>query len=130
MARIIKNQEYEIEKLKRIIANKEEEIEIERRRFTQKWDRKVEEQEKERQEWAEIYQSMQREMLNFKQEVIDKDASGSFQNMTLKAPQNHRTLGEDVYGNLSFKGSPDRMGMSSARINSHEGILRGNADNN
>ena len=130
MARIIKNQEYEIEKLKRITANKDEEFDIERRRFAQKWDRKVEEQEKERQEWAEIYQSMQREMLNFKQEVIDKDASGSFQNMTLKAPQNHRTLGEDVYGNLSFKGSPDRMGMSSARINSHEGILRGHADNN
>lgn len=91
MARIIKNQEYEIEKLKRITANKDEEFDIERRRFTQKWDRKVEEQEKERQEWAEIYQSMQREMLNFKQEVIDKDASGSFHNMTLKAPQNHKT---------------------------------------
>ena len=43
MARIIKNQEYEIEKLKRITANKDEEFDIERRRFAQKWDRKVEE---------------------------------------------------------------------------------------
>jgi hypothetical protein len=33
MARIIKNQEYEIEKLKRITSNKDEEFDIERRRF-------------------------------------------------------------------------------------------------
>ncbi len=133
MARVIKNQEYEIEKLKRVIANKDEEQEIERRRFSQKWDRKVEEQEREKQEWAEIYQNMQREMLNFKQDVIDKDASASsFHNMTMKAPQQHRTLGEDNYGNLSFKGSPERIGMSSGRVHHHEGHYfnsRGNADN-
>jgi hypothetical protein len=34
MARLIKNQEYENEKLKRIIANKDEEFDIERRRFS------------------------------------------------------------------------------------------------
>jgi hypothetical protein len=74
---------------------------------------------------------MQREMLNFKQEIIDKEGSGSFHNMTLKAPaQHHRTLGEDVYGNLSFKGSPDRIGMSSARINKQDVIMRVHADNN
>jgi hypothetical protein len=78
--------------------------------FTQKWDKKVEEQEKERQEWAEIYQNMQREMLNFKQELIEKDNNpGSIHNLTMKAPQmHHRTIGDDHYGNLSFKGSPER----------------------
>jgi hypothetical protein len=79
---------------------------------------------------------MQREMLNFKQEMIEKDNANSFHNMTLKAPhQHHRTLAEDNYGNLSFKGSPDRLGISSARVNNNmnENLLYnsrgGHADN-
>lgn len=43
MARMIKNQEFEIEKLRRIMQNKEEEYEVERRRFIQKWEKKCEE---------------------------------------------------------------------------------------
>ncbi len=72
-------------------------------------------------------------MLNFKQELIDKDNVGSIHNLTMKAPpQHHRTLGDDNYGNLSFKGSPDRQGMSSARVNNNDTLLyhsRGGADN-
>lgn len=34
MLRAIKNQEFELEKLKRLVANKEEEVESERKRFT------------------------------------------------------------------------------------------------
>lgn len=44
----IRNQEFEIEKLKRIITNKEEEFENERKRFNMKYDRKSDELEKER----------------------------------------------------------------------------------
>ena len=51
--------------------NKDEEHESERRRFNTKWDKKCEEQEKERQEWADMYQSMQREILNLKQAQND-----------------------------------------------------------
>jgi hypothetical protein len=46
--RIIKNQEFEIEKLKRIIQNKDEEQETERKRFASKWERKCEEHDREK----------------------------------------------------------------------------------
>jgi hypothetical protein len=62
MLRIMKNQEFEMEKMKRIIGNKDEEAEVERKRFNQKWERKCEEQEKERLEWNEMYQTLQREI--------------------------------------------------------------------
>jgi hypothetical protein len=92
------------------LANKEEESEIERRRFIQKWDKKVDEQERERQEWAEMYQQMQRDMINVKQQLNDKENGLT---MTLKQ---RTTFGDDNFGgNLSFKGSPDRLGMSSGR---------------
>ena len=42
--RLMKNQEFEVEKLKRIIANKDEEMEVDRRRFHHKWEKKCEEQ--------------------------------------------------------------------------------------
>ena len=108
LGRLIKNQEFEIEKLRRIMHTKEEEYEGERRRFIQKWEKKVDEQDKERQEWAEMYQGMQREIIQAKFQSNDRD--GTLQ-MTLK----QRTMGEDNFGNLSFKGSPERVG-NSARL--------------
>jgi|LauGreDrversion4_2_1035121.scaffolds.fasta_scaffold37674_3 hypothetical protein len=40
---MIKNQEFEIEKIRRIMQNKEDEFENERRRFLHKWEKKIEE---------------------------------------------------------------------------------------
>ena len=48
IARMLKNTEFEVEKVRRIMASKEDEWEGERRRFMQKWEKKVEEQERER----------------------------------------------------------------------------------
>ena len=51
---------------------------------------------------------MQREIIQAKFQTNDRD--GTLQ-MTLK----QRTLGEENFGNLSFKGSPDKVG-GSARV--------------
>ena len=57
-----------------------------------------------------MYQGMQREIIQAKFQSNDRD--GTLQ-MTLK----QRTLGDDNFGNLSFKGSPDPERVSgSARI--------------
>ena len=45
---MLKNQEFEIEKIKRVIVNKEEEFENEKKRLLMKFDRKCEEVDKER----------------------------------------------------------------------------------
>lgn len=121
LARIVKNQEFEIEKLRRIHVNKDDENESERRRFIAKWERKCEEQDKERNEWSEMYQGMQREIIGLKQQMSD---GNQFQ-MTMK----QRTLGDNDFANLSFKGSPGGVTSDRGKNVNTEFIFNSRGDN-
>jgi hypothetical protein len=65
-----------------------------------------------------MYQGMQRELIQAK---FANDGSGRLE-MTLK----QRTMGDDNFGNLSFKGSPERPVGGSARLQPGTDMMYGN----
>lgn len=69
-----------------------------------------------------MYQQMQRDLINVKQQLNERENG-----LTMTMKQRTTTLGEDNFGNLSFKGSPERMGMmSSGKMNNPDIMLLNN----
>ena len=95
--RLLKHQEFELEKMKRLLANKEEESEIERRKFMAKIEKVTQEVEKEREGWTQMYDEMQQEIFTLRHQE-DGEQQLSFKAASPQPITSTRFGSEVMYG--------------------------------